>query len=413
MVRKDRSNLDSNTPARPEASGRTLLISSAALLALGVVMVHSAMASVARPGPWYARVDIRHTLFAAASLMLLLVLWRMDYRVLDTGRKFPYLAATLLGISLIAGVLVFIPPIGFAKGGQYRWIRLGPPKYSIGLQPSELIKLSMIAFLAAWLTRPEREIKSFQKTFLPAMGLILVAVGLVVTQDFGTAFLIGVSSMMVLLLAGVPVVYLLTPLPLVAAGLFAMRWLWPGQWQMRMSRITAMIDPWSPSNPSAFQARQSLMAILNGGWFGRGPGNGLRKLGYLPEDSTDFIFAVYCEEWGFAGAMLLVGLMVLWIWCARRVALRAADRFGQVLAASLGFAIALQMVLHVAVDLVAAPPTGMGLPFVSAGGTALIILSAATAGIVSVAVHGQVEARQSPLQRKAKGSTRPRPAGAQ
>jgi cell division protein FtsW len=381
---------DPGGPLSAAGDARTLVLTSAALLALGVVMVHSAMASVARPGPWYARVDVRHTVFAGVSLIVLLTCRRMGYRALNLGKSFPALAAVLLAISLIGGILVFVPPIGYAKGGYHRWIRIGPPRYSIGLQPSELIKLSLIVFLAAWLTRPQRDIKSFPRTFLPAAGIIAVSAGLVVTQDLGTAILIVLSSAAVLLFAGVPILHLLTFVP--PAGLVF--YLLVVGSETRWARIAAMIDPWSASNPSAFQARQSLMAVLNGGWLGRGPGNGMRKLGYLPEDSTDFIFAVYCEEWGFVGAMLLIGLMVIWIWCARRIAVRARDRFGQVLAGALGFAIALQMVLHVAVDLVAAPPTGMGLPFVSAGGTALILLSGAAALIVSV---GERSARPDPL----------------
>ncbi|HUU21892.1 MAG TPA: FtsW/RodA/SpoVE family cell cycle protein, partial [Phycisphaerae bacterium] len=157
----------------------------------------------------------------------------------------------------------------------------------------------------------------------------------------------------------------------------------------RWGRILALLDPWSPTNPAAYQPRQSILAILSGGWFGKGPGNGIRKLGYLPEDSTDFIFSVYCEEWGFVGAMLLMSLLLLWIWNARRAAVRCEDRFGAVLAGSLGVLIAVQAVLHVAVDLVVAPPTGMGFPFVSAGGTSLVIMAAATALIVSVANRAQ------------------------
>jgi cell division protein FtsW len=218
----------------------------------------------------------------------------------------------------------------------------------------------------------------------------------VVSQDFGTAILIVVSSVVTFLLAGGAVLHVLLLLPPAALTV----WLLVLQNPSRMQRITAMIDPWSSSNPSAFQARQSLMAILSGGWWGRGPGNGFRKLGYLPEDSTDFIFAVYCEEWGLIGAMLLMGLIAIWIWSVRRAALRGADRFGCVLAGSLGFVIGFQAVLHVAVDLVAAPPTGMGLPFVSAGGTALLNLTAATAVIVSVTARSRTA--DSPLVKKAK-----------
>ena len=394
----------SKTPSDPlksNAAGQALVLTTLALLALGVVMVHSAVASVARPGPWYARVDMRHTLFAAAACIVLLLCWRIDYHILSSGRGFPIAAAVLLGLSLLLGVLVFVPGIGHQIGGQYRWIRIGPPGYNIGLQPSELIKLSLVVFLAAWLTRPQVQVRSFRRTFLPAACLVGAAVALVITQDFGTALLIAAGGIAVMLFAGLPLWHLLTMVPAAAAAFY----FFVVRSEHRWLRIMAMIDPWSQTNPSSYQARQSLMAILNGGWWGRGPGNGFRKLGYLPEDSTDFIFAVYCEEWGFVGAMLLIGLVALWIWAARRAAVRAPDAFGRCLAASLGFVIALQAVLHVAVDLVAAPPTGMGLPFVSAGGTALVILSGAAATIVSVS------ARSGAVGAGPKVKPRKRPAG--
>ena len=133
------------------------------------------------------------------------------------------------------------------------------------------------------------------------------------------------------------------------------------------------------------------MSILSGGWFGRGLGRGMNKLGFLPEDSTDFIFATFCEEWGFAGALLLMGLVLMWMWHARRAAVRAQDRFGQALAGSLGFLIAIKIVRHIAVDLVVAPPTGLSLPLVSAGGTARVIMAAAAALLISVTARRRIE----------------------
>jgi cell division protein FtsW len=153
-----------------------------------------------------------------------------------------------------------------------------------------------------------------------------------------------------------------------------------------------MLNPWTISD-STHQPRQSLLAILTGGWFGKGPGNGSIKLGFLPEDSTDFIYAVYCEEWGFLGAALLIGLVVVWIWLARKAAVRAGDSrlappgrqgFGRVLAGSMGFLVALQAALHMAVVLVVMPPTGVTLPFISAGGSALVFTACAVAMMVSV-----------------------------
>ena len=369
-------------PLRRNPTGQGLMLATLALLALGVVMVHSALASVANPGQWYARVDMRHTAFAMVAVLVLAVGWRVDYHRLRAGRVwvFPLVAGIILVISLICGGLVFVKGIGHAVGGCRRWIRLGTGMYSISFQPSELIKLSLVIFLVAWLTRPKVDPRSFLRSVLPAFLLVGAAVGLVIREDLGTGLLIAMSAWATLLFVGVPLWYLLAPLPF--GGLAAFIFIYEDP--RRLARIQAMIDPWCKTNPSAYQPRQSLISILSGGWFGRGLGGGMNKLGFLPEDSTDFIFATYCEEWGFAGAMLLMGLVLVWMWHARRSAVRAPDRFGRALAGSLGFVIALQMVLHIAVDLVVAPPTGMSLPFVSAGGTALVIMAAATAMMISV-----------------------------
>jgi len=363
------------------------MLATVALLAVGVVMVHSAVASVANPGAWYARTDVRHTIFAGLAVLVLAAVWRLDYRVLAAGRGGPILAAVLLLIALVCGGLVLIPGIGHEVGGYRRWIRIGPPKYSLGFQPSELIKLTLVIFLAAWLTRRKIDPARPWKTIVPALLLVGGCVALVITQDLGTGLVIGVSALVAMLLSGVPWYYLA---PLIPAGGWGF-WQFVLQDPVRRARIDAWLNPWSTTNPSAYQPRQSLMSILSGGWFGRGLGRGMNKLGFLPEDSTDFIFATFCEEWGFAGAMLLMGVVVMWMWHARRAAVRAHDRFGQALAGSLGFVIAVQMVLHVAVDLVAAPPTGMSLPFVSAGGTALVIMAAAAALMISVTARKRAE----------------------
>ena len=376
--------LTERTAGQDTGAGRGLMLTTLALLAMGVVMVHSAVATVGQRGAWYARMDIRHMMFAVAAAMVVLVAWRINYRVLFGGGRLPLLAGCVLLISLACQVLVFVPGIGHEVGGHYRWIRIGPAKYSIGFQPSELVKLSLIVFLAAWLSRKTIDVRSFKKTFLPAALLVGACVALVIKQDFGTAVVIATAAIVTMLLAGVPWYYLASLVPLGAGGFFKFVVLDPRRW----GRIAALIDPWSLSNPAAYQPRQSLLAILTGGWFGKGPGRGMLKLGFLPEDSTDFIFSVYCEEWGFVGAMLLMGLVVAWILFARKAALRASDGFGKLLAGSIGFVIALQAVLHIAVDVVVAPPTGMGMPFVSAGGTALLMLAGATAMIVSVAARG-------------------------
>ncbi len=367
--------------------GQGLILATLALIALGVVMVHSALASVARhPAAWYQRVDYRHTVFAVVGVLTILLAWRIDYRILARGKRFPWLAGALLGIAIVCCALVYVPGIGHVRNGARRWIRIGPGSYSIGFQPSEMLKVALVIFLAAWLTREKTDVKSFLRTFLPAVLLVGAGVGLVVMEDFGTGLIIATAAAVTMWLAGVPILYLLSLVPPAAAGFYVLILQNP----FRLQRIRAMIDPWASDNRSSYQAGQSLMALLKGGWLGCGLGRGTRKLGFLPEDSTDFIFAVFCEEWGFVGASLLIGLLLAWIFCARLASLRGGDRFGRVLAGALGVTIALQAILHIAVVQVALPPTGIQFPFVSAGGTLLVLMSGAVALMVSVTSRSPV-----------------------
>lgn len=380
-------------------SGQALLLATMAMLVLGVVMVHSAVASVADAGAWYARKDVRHTLFAAMALLTLCTFWKIDYHCLAWRcRSFlpsvPLVSALALLGSMAAAVLVFVPGLGREVGGFHRWIRIGPAEYGIGFQPSEMMKLFLPVFLAAWLSQESTKVRSFWRTFVPLLALIAVGVGLVMKDDFGTALVIIASAGTVLLLAGVPWYYLGGLLAAAAAGFYGLLMASPH----RLARIQAMFEPWALANPTSFQPRQSLMAILTGGFAGKGLGCGVIKQGFLPEGETDFIFAVFFEECGVVGAALLVGLVLLWIWLVRRAAVRCDDPFGRLLVGSLGFMIALQAVLHIAVDVVAVPPTGITLPFISAGGTSLVISALAVAMIISVIVRGRPAKARLPAQ---------------
>jgi len=368
-------------------TGLGLQLVAMSLLALGVVIVHSAVAGVTEPGAWYARRDYRHTAFAIAAALVLLTAWRVDYRILVGKGKFPVFLGVCMLIAMGLGLLVYLPAVSYDVGGKFRWLRLGPREYGIGFQPSELIEMSMIVFLAAWLSRRGEKIRSFTRTFVPTMLLTVVCVGLVIREDFGTSMLIGSSAVAVMFLAGVPFGYLLS-LAVPAAGAF---YVFVVRDPHRWGRILAMIDPWSTTNASSYQAGQSLLTVMTGGYYGRGLGQGMLKRGYLPEGATDFIFSVFCEEWGLIGAMLLISLLLLWIWHARKAAIKAENPFGRMLAGSLGFMVALQALLHIAVDLVAAPPTGIGCPFISAGGTRLLTMSVATAMILSVTAHRRAD----------------------
>ncbi|MCD4699579.1 MAG: FtsW/RodA/SpoVE family cell cycle protein, partial [Phycisphaerae bacterium] len=203
--------------------------------------------------------------------------------------------------------------------------------------------------------------------------------GLVVTQDFGTAAIIGVTSVAVLLVGGVRWYYLAGLVPFGAGAFYLFVVSAPHRW----ARIEAMLNPTDTSNPATYQPGQALIAI-GSGVEPAGPGAGVAKYGYLPESQTDFIFANICEELGMLGAILVIGLLLLWLFLACRTAIRAPDRFGALLAGGLGFLIAFQATLHIAINIPPAPPTGVSLPFVSAGGSSLLLMSAATALIVSV-----------------------------
>jgi cell division protein FtsW len=331
------------------------------------------------------RVEIRHCIFVAVAALILALGSRINYRFFAWGKLLPWPALILLFIALALGVLVFVPGVGHAMGDRYRWIRIGPDQYSIGLQPSEVIKYSLIIFLSALLSRNEINVRKFS-TFLTALAITLVCTGLVITQDFGVGIMICFSALVVMFIAGIPWYYIFSLIVSAAAAAYCIVLNSPA----KMQRVMAVVDPWSTSNPSAFQARQAILSILSGGYKGVGPGCGIRKLGFLPEDSTDFIFASFCEEWGLRGAVLLVCLFVLWVWNTRRASRGAGNQFGSTLASSMGIVIGCQAALHIAINLVLLPPTGVALPFVSVGGTSLVMTAIAVAIIASLAMSSDV-----------------------
>jgi len=363
-------------------AGLGLLIATASLLAVGVIMVHSVFSSLAPPrGDLLDRPEIKHTLYAVAALAVLCVGWRLvDYRRLG-GRWGLVALGLLLAAALALAAAVYVPGVGHGVGNppRMRWIRIG----SFQFQPSELVLLTMVTFLSAWLSREGTDLRLRKGAFWLALGVVGLCAGAVVKEDFGTAMLIGIAGVVTMFLAGA------TPLALLSFAVLAVVGfeLFVSGDPRRVARLDAVSNPWDPNNPACYQVQQSLLAVMTGGWFGKGVGRGMLKRGFLPESSTDFVFSAFCEEWGLAGGLLLIAMLVAWMWLARRAAAGADRPFGRVLAAALGFTIALQAVLHLAVDLVAVPPKGVGMPFVSLGGTRLIVMAAAVAMIISVTAH--------------------------
>ena len=378
-------------------------------MCLGTVMVFSASAGRAGDAPWYLRTCLRQPIFAAAATVLMLLLWRVDYRRLvrplrpGTGGWARHITpgAILLAAALAAAAATLV--VGHAVGGVRRWIRFGP----VGFQPSEAVKFSLLIFLAGMLGREGADVRGFRRMFLPAAGVTALSAALIVTQDFGTAAVLGIAAGGLMLLGGVRLVYLLSLLPVAALGFWRLVMCVPYRW----ARIAALIDPTDPTNQATYQGRQALYAI-GSGVEPAGLGGGVAKHGYLPEGVTDFVFANACEELGWAGAVLLIGLLALWLVLAGRAAAQADDRFGGLLAGGIAFLVGMQAALHVAVNLGWAPPTGIPLPFVSAGGSSLLMMSAATGLIVSISSRTTVRSPEVRGLRAEAAGRGPVPTGA-
>jgi cell division protein FtsW len=372
----------STLPLSRNGSGLGILLAGLALLGLGTVMVYSACANLAAQAPWFERQEIRHVGFAVVSGLLMFTLWRVDYRWFYRSKVGYTLVIIALAASLAMCVMV-MTKLGVKINGASRWLRIGKGMYSLTFQPSELVKLFSVVFLACWLGQPQRDTRRFFKVFVPAMGITLLCVGAVAKEDFSLAATIGITCVTVLFLAGVRWYYLLLLLPPAAGAV----WLLVVKDPMRWARITAFLNPWNTAVANTYQARQALIAIGSGGVWGKGLGNGALKMGFLPEDSTDYIFAVICEELGFFGAAFVLGLVAVILFLSWRTAVRSGDRTGRLLAGGMGVLTVVQALLHVAVNAGSAPPTGTSLPLVSAGGTALLLGAVSLAAIVSVSAH--------------------------
>jgi cell division protein FtsW len=204
---------------------------------------------------------------------------------------------------------------------------------------------------------------------------------LIVVEDFGTAAFVALLGFFMLIMAGAKWWHILTPLPVGAVGFFVILLRSPS----RMRRIAAFLSPENWTDSVAYQANQSLIALGSGGLWGKGLGRGICKYGHLPEDTTDFVFAIIGEELGFVGTAAIIGLFIVFVWLGILVVVRCRDRFGQVLAGGIVLTIALQAALNIGVVTVVLPTKGIPLPFVSAGGTSMLLSSAAVGVLLNIA----------------------------
>jgi len=367
---------------------KSIKVASLVLMALGVVMIYSAGSRVDHEPhgfEWLADIASKQVIFVVAAFGLMLIVSSFDYRRLGyKGDFWTWPGWLLLILAVIFLAAVYVPALGLEVNGARRWLKVGP----LSFQPSEFAKFALVVFLAAALSRREYPRKKFFKGLLPlciATGVVCALIG---KEDFGTAALIALSAVILLITAGVRIwQMIILGLP-AAAGFVYLVICSP----YRLRRITAFTDIWADPQGAGYHAVQSLIAIGRGSWWGVGLGSGLQKYGYLPEDTTDFIFSIICEELGLPGAILVIALTVILVLSGWQILRRTRDDLGFLLTFGVISTIGLQAAMNIAVATVSVPTKGIALPFVSAGGSGLIFSAMALGLVCSVARYGCVQA---------------------
>jgi cell division protein FtsW len=357
-----------------------------ALLCLGMIMVQSAAMNVTGKLGWqWNPLGTKQFGFCFVGIGAFFIVGLRDYAWLGSKSKslWKHPVVWLLAITMVLNVLVLVPHVGISKNGARRWLPMGFTQ----LQPSEVAKWAIVIFLAWWLTRRPVNLDKFFMGFLPTLIPIGAICLLIVIQDFGTAALIAVCALTMLLAGRVKLWHLAVIIPpALAAGLWFVM-----HKEYRWKRMTAFVDPWANPQKEGYHMIQSLLSFSTGGVTGKGLGNGIQKLGYLPEDTTDFIFAVICEELGLFGALLTVALYMGILYIAWQVVRQKRDDFGRMLAFGIGSMIGLQAVINIAVATVSVPTKGLSLPLISAGGSGLVITCAALGLLYSITKFHHVE----------------------
>lgn len=349
------------------------------LMATGTVFVYSAGATVDQQldlSRFYEFTTLKQLLFFPGAVLVMVGMSHLDYRLFGFSRGLRRsLTPYLLGVSFV--LLVFVLAWGVEKNYSKRWIDILPGPGYVSFQPSELAKWVMVIFAAAYIDRFRDSLRRFWGCFVPVCGIAGAAVGLIVTQDFGTAAFIALLVFLLLWIGGAAWWHFAVPLAVAVPGLTAAVL----TSTTRMNRIRGFLDP----DNILYQADQSLRAISTGGLLGKGLGRGVFKYGHLPEDTTDFVFSIVAEEMGYAGGIWVIVLFVLFAVLGFWVILRCEDRFGRLLATGIVLAIAIQAAVNIGVVTVVLPTKGIPLPFVSAGGTSLVLTAAGVGILLNIA----------------------------
>ena len=376
---------------RGELNSRLLILVTLALVAFGLVMVYSATSAAAAVGgkdpSYYLK---RQGIYAALGIVLMMIAQRWDYRRLKA------LAPMLIlgSLALLGAVLA----IGPAINGARRWISLGPAVF----QPSELAKLALAIWAAAYLSRRPAP-RDLRELWRPVGALAAVfCVLLILEPDMGTAIALMVMLIGMLVVAGTPARTLVSAMTIAGAlGTFAI-WIEP----YRRARFFAFLNPWHDAQGTGFQIVQAMIGMGSGGWFGVGLGQGIQKIFYLPEAHTDMMLANIGEELGLVGVVAVIGAYALFAYAGFDIAMRCKDPFGKRLAAGLTVLICGQAAINMLAVMGSAPLTGIPLPFLSYGGSSLVVLLAGVGILLNIAQRGSTATASVSDRSRGNGRTR-------
>jgi cell division protein FtsW len=370
-----------------------LILVTLGLVAFGLVMVYSASsgsAALANGDPAYYLK--RQAIYAGIGLALMVLAARSDFHLLRPIA--PILVVS--GIGLLLAVLV----LGQSVNGARRWLTFGPAVF----QPSELAKLSLAIWAAAYLAR-RKPPRTLGELWRPVGLLTVVFCALLLLEpDLGTAIAIVVMLAAMLLVAGTPARTLCMGLGIAAALGLAAIWLEP----YRRARLFSFLNPWQDAQGSGYQIVQAITGFASGGVFGRGLGQSVAKLNFLPEAHTDMIFAIIGEELGLVGAAAVIAAYCAFAYAGLRIALACKDPFGKRLAAGLTALVCGQAAINLAAVMGLAPLTGIPLPFVSYGGSSLVVALASVGILLNIA--GNAGAKSASVSDRSRGDGRPRAA---
>lgn len=342
-----------------------LMLSAGILCCLGLIMVSSAsmVAGETKYGSTFYFLS-RHLVWLVIAFLAGAVAMRVPVAVLQ---KYAFV---FLGLAALLLILVLIPGIGRRINGSTRWIGLGP----LTFQPSEVAKLSVVLYMGSYLLRRQEEVRTGWWGFVKPMLVVLICVGLLLLEpDFGASVVMMSAAMAMLFLAGTPLLTFAAMFSVAAAGAVLLVVMEP----YRLKRLLSFTDPWADQFNSGYQLSQSLIAFGRGEWFGVGLGRSVQKLSYLPEAHTDFVFAVYAEEFGLVGVMLMIALFWILVRSAVRIG-QEAELGGKLYAAYVAYGIAVligvQTLFNIGVNMGLFPTKGLTLPLVSYGGSSLAMV---------------------------------------